>query len=682
MDLIPVAPFPPANVRDEMNAGDWEACLDAWSTVLELHLQLSATEFNLKSSRDDSLITFLLSYMSENRTLLLQRRSSFQDAKSKALRRHCFLLVHRLLSEAQTIPPSLLQLSFLGQLSALYQRSKALRPLLADLWDRKSREVEPVLLKVKSRLIESLDSPGTGVSQDLEKQLDLLLPLFHVAPDIARVFLTGSELIDAASASYRVIPPRVRKRLLKVTYSGLVSLMGKTQPNFSLVFDHLYSLVNAQQEPSKGEHTLLVDLISETPLISHIPDRVEDSTAARAKPLIAKLQSIAPVMDPKSRRVARRRADKGKQRVDLSQLDDGFGHGYMNEIHVHRMRLISQIQDLFPDLGSGFIMKLLDEYGDDVEKVTAQLLDDSLPEHLRGADHHEDIDTHLPNIPPDLSPRPTPPPLPERRNVFDNDELDSLTVSSSRLHIGRKNPTYTAEDILNDRSTAPNKAAILSALAAFDSDDDERDDTYDMADVGGTVDSNNAEANVVISDQIEETLFDAYRFAPATFERDSTARKSQARAALRNETGMTDEAIEGWRVMLNRDSRMLRRLEGKYAGFDGEQRGLEPTAWRAGQESDDEAGNRLEGGSRRRGRGRGWSGPGQGRQRGGAGAGRGGADAGTSPARDGGGGGGSNAAGTGTERDRQRKETNKGSRANHNRRDQRAKKVARGMMGA
>lgn len=393
MALPPIAPFPPAKVRDEITTEDWEACLDAWIALLELHLKLPNGDFNLISSKDDSLITFILSYISENHILLLQKRTFSQDSRSKALHHKYFLLVHRFLSQAQTVPPPLLQLSFLADFSVVYRGSKALRPLLANLWDtRGGQELEPVLVKAKFRLIQGLDAAATdGPSQDLEKQLDLLIPLFHVSPDSARVFLTGSELIDASSASYKVVSHGIRNKILHLTYSGLTSLMDGKQPNFSLLFDHLYSLVNSQQEPREGDHTLLVDLISKTPLVSRIQDRVEDSYAARAKPLVAKLQSIAPVMDPKPKRVAPQRVDKGKRRADINQLDDGFGHDFMNNIHVHRMSLISQVQDLFPDLGSGFIIKLLDEYGDDVEMVTAHLLDDSLPAHLRNANHHEDL---------------------------------------------------------------------------------------------------------------------------------------------------------------------------------------------------------------------------------------------------------------------------------------------------
>lgn len=120
---------------------------------------------------------------------------------------------------------------------------------------------------------------------------------------------------------------------------------------------------------------------------------------------------------------------------------------------------------------------------------------------------------------------------------------------------------------------------------------------------------------------------------------------------------MTDEAIEGWAVMLARNPQQKKRLEAKYA-FSGEQAQLERTSWRANPTGEDEGAS--EGSSRGRG-GRGRAGArGRGRGRGGSVAG---------PTGD-----------KGTESARKNKESNKGSRANHNRRDARAKKMARGGM--
>ena len=93
----------------------------------------------------------------------------------------------------------------------------------------------------------------------------------------------------------------------------------------------------------------------------------------------------------------------------------------------------------------------------------------------------------------DLAPRPTPPQIPVRHKIHDDDEFDRLAIDVSNLHFGKRDQQKTADDILGDRSNAPNKAAILSALSAFDADDDERDDTYDAADAGFVVNDGNPE---------------------------------------------------------------------------------------------------------------------------------------------------------------------------------------------
>jgi activating signal cointegrator complex subunit 2 len=255
--------------------------------------------------------------------------------------------------------------------------------------------------------------------------------------------------------------------------------------------------------------------------------------------------------------------------------------------------------------------------------------------------------------------------LPKRRNIFDNDDFDQLVVDTSRLHIGRRGKELTADKILSDRSKAPAKSAIMAALAAFDSDDDERDDTYDAEDVGASVD--NATAGPDDSDKNEESLFRAYTITPELFGRDSETRRGKARTALKSDTGMTDEAIEGWGIMLGRDPKRLRRLEAKFSIFAGQQRELAPTAWRdmpAG--SGDETGEASGDGQGQRGGRGGFGGRGRGRGRG----------------RDAGGGrGGGSVAGSAVDQStqiaRDRKDANKGSRANHNRKAQRGKKMAR-----
>lgn len=171
--------------------------------------------------------------------------------------------------------------------------------------------------------------------------------------------------------------------------------------------------------------------------------------------------------------------------------------------------------------------------------------------------------------------------------------------------------------------------------------------------------SNPEERNNDAKETFDETLFKVYQATPEAFGRDATTRRGKSRLALKEETGMTDEAIEGWGLMLSRDPKRLRKLEAQFSSFHGGQGALASTAWKAspagsGTEDSDVDGNNRGRGGRLMGRGRG----GRGRGRGGS------SVAGPSGEKE-------------TEQARQRKNANKGSSANHNRRDQRAKKMAR-----
>lgn len=276
-----------------------------------------------------------------------------------------------------------------------------------------------------------------------------------------------------------------------------------------------------------------------------------------------------------------------------------------------------------------------------------------------------------------------------RRNVYDNDAFDRLAIPSSSVRQGRR---ISPEATMPQRPSPSAKAAILSALAAFDSDSDERDDTYDAADVGGTVDSvlpgTSDDIDIDRHDRNgnDEALLRIFQAAPATFNRDASTRRGPARVALRLETGMTDEAIEGWAIMLQRDPRRLRKLEMRFSTpSSGAQTELASSAYRPnGPDSTSEDSDSGDPGNSGRGRGGGFE-PGRGRGQGrGRGRGRGGGGGGIGSG--GGRGGGGDVTGPTDERStqiaRQRKDAHKSSRANHNRRDQHAKKMARGGMMA
>ncbi|KAK3306187.1 uncharacterized protein B0T15DRAFT_575375 [Chaetomium strumarium] len=661
--------FPIAAWRDQLLSDEWVACLNAWLALINSHLSLSDPEFLSISAKDSSLQAFLVSLLRE--TALGGVDILWSSSSAKRLLKDCLALITKLL-QSSSPPLELAQWDFLADLSRVYGKRKA-EALLDSLSATSKGYLDSSLAVLKRFLIRNLDAGLNGGDlKGIEERLERVNDLIRASPAVAEFFLAGSDFVDGLISCYKITNPPLRKALVATTYLSLVGLAEGQK--LSALTDQLYSLKAAADAHKAGplnvNDSLVAELVTSTPLIQRLERKIEEagSASSRTKSVLAELGAFKKpgggVSKPK--RLIKRKVDKGK---GLAEFDEAQAQ---QEIHVHHMSQISQVQDLFPELGSGFISKLLDEYEDNAEEVIAHLLDGFLPPHLQSANRSEDLSHHgtpttdakptkatLPRRS-SLNPRPTPPQL-----ASDTEDFDLLTADASRLHIGKR--PGDADTLLADRSKAPQKAAILSALAAFDSDDDERDDTYDADDVGGTVDTPTAEE--VLPEGTEAALFRAWKASPGLFARDNETRRGKERARLRDETGMTDEAVEGWAVMLGRNPGLKRRLHARYGEFSGEQVELGRTSWRAGA---DEGGDGVEedgiDGASGAGPGQpGWGGrPGRGRGgggRGGRGRGRGGAA--TGPPAD-------------SEIARRRKEANKGSRANHNRRDQRARKMARG----
>ena len=647
MSLPAMAPFPSVAVQAKLMPEEWKLCLDSWLLLTQRYLLLSSTEFSTKFANDHSLAGFLTSYVATTNS-----SKNFTLKISQALRKNAFLLIHRVFREVTNVPSALLERQFLSSLCVAYSKNKSLSDTLPAIWQQHKLDEATSMQKSKKSLISLLEQIPAEPS--IDDRLAHEMAFARVCSPYARYLMVGSDLLDAIVSAYdRMTVSSLQSHLVAFAYICINRMMNEQESGTSNLLDQLYSLRSTK---------ILKALIETTPLLAKFQNHVSgrETISGRANPLLEEFTSYHGQFKSPIQR--KRKVDKGKRKANSE-----YGHKALSDVHIHKLTLVTQIQDLFPDLGLGFIVKLLDEYNDDSEVVIAHLLDDSLPPYLKQADRSETFDFDAPethsgvDLASKLSPRHTPPLPPKRRNIYDNDDFDKLAIDASKLHIGRKNENLTADSLLSTERTSHQRAAILSALAAFDSDDDERDDTYDAEDVGGTVDTTftDEEADVK-SDKNDEALFNAYRMTPELFNRDWNTRRGQPRATLKGETGMTDEAIEGWAIMLSRDPKRLGRLERVHEmGGVSHQPTLDASSWRAdsgteGGEDNDMGGNR--GRSRYRG-GRGGT-SGRGRRAGGAVAG---------PAHE-----------HDTQIARQKKDISKGARANHNRRDQRAKKMARG----
>ncbi|KAM9281527.1 activating signal cointegrator 1 complex subunit 2 isoform 3-T4 [Morus bassanus] len=154
--------------------------------------------------------------------------------------------------------------------------------------------------------------------------------------------------------------------------------------------------------------------------------------------------------------------------------------------------LISQVKDLLPDLGEGFILACLEEYSYNAEQVINNILEDKLVPYLDKLDR-----TMQRQLKPDPTPLVT-----SRYNVFQNDEFDVFSrdsVDVSRIQKGKRREKDTTRSLLNDKrliaeqreryrqySMIVEEIPVQQGEAQLYKEDyeDEYDDTYDGNQVG------------------------------------------------------------------------------------------------------------------------------------------------------------------------------------------------------
>ncbi|XP_021392991.2 activating signal cointegrator 1 complex subunit 2 [Lonchura striata] len=153
--------------------------------------------------------------------------------------------------------------------------------------------------------------------------------------------------------------------------------------------------------------------------------------------------------------------------------------------------LISQVKDLLPDLGEGFILACLEEYGYNTEQVINNILEEKLVPYLDKLDRRMERQ---------LKPDPTPL-VSSRCNVFQNDEFDVFSrdaVDVSRIQKGKRREKDTTRSLVNDKRLVAEQRQRYSqysvvleelplqpgAAQPFEDYEDEYDDTYDGNQVG------------------------------------------------------------------------------------------------------------------------------------------------------------------------------------------------------
>jgi activating signal cointegrator complex subunit 2 len=416
------APYPKQAWRNNIGASDWASLVEAWTALSRAYLGLpdeqlrkAAVSHKEEQEKEEdgsspggvSVTAFVAAFVEETAwssgssdysSSSSPSSSSISHTPSAPLLKTVFQLTSRIL-RLPTPPTQLLQHEFLASFAKVFPK-KHISPLTSHLFSESQAApiIEGSLNALKKLLIPQLDAGITGDLKLVESRLTRINPLLHASPHACTLLLAGSDFFDGLAACFRVMNPPLRKVIVTTTYLCVVGLTETEPPKWVMLSDQLYELKSAadahKQGPINANDSLVPELVTSTPLLAILQRRAEASGAASGslKSRITALEAFkkGPMVRPK--RLVRRRIDKGKGR------DKETAEHVQQDMRIHRMSQITQIQDLFPDLGDGFVSKCLDEYGGDVEQVVANLLSESLPPHIAAADRAESLYVHNPHL--------------------------------------------------------------------------------------------------------------------------------------------------------------------------------------------------------------------------------------------------------------------------------------------
>ncbi|KAJ7741433.1 hypothetical protein DFH07DRAFT_870156 [Mycena maculata] len=432
------------------------------------------------------------------------------------------------------------------------------------------------------------------------------------------------------------------------------SLLADYQHTYDLSHTLASSLRHAEEKDAR------VDLLEST--LQSLSSSSEKEPGALK--ILLRSSGIAPGVDNLGRGYPKKTDTKGKGKEAPAPAVAAAAEDPELDVNV------TKVLDILPDHAPEYIRALLsDPSYATPEQVVAALLEGTAPsleELQRSPAPLDEITSYV------------------RRNVYDEESMDlahvrvgkkTECVDSVFLNALNTEHVLSQESVLRDRTFIEQMKADILRRAEEISDDDEdeewgegdksgggkgkikgdiedgdldMDAVHDRVKVAGDGEESGGEDGDTEED--EEALSPeavcelAYIRDPKLFERDAQTRRGTARADLKAQTGWTDEQLEGWKIMLERNPQKDKILQ-KHE-FAGNQNQII---------SDSHGASSSRGGSQRGG-GRGRGG------RGGRGRGRGG-----------GGGGGDDA----TARERAWKDKSKASRGNHNRKRGHDKKMAR-----
>jgi hypothetical protein len=633
LDFIPFIPSSTEGIPDTL----WKTALHSWTFNLSQLLSLSNTDFLEETTSNTSLSTFIDQVLN----------AQLDITGDATLLKYIFLIYYRLSlvepSTTTTTHHALLTSQKLCSFAIIYNASNTVQlRAMMTAFVQHYEVIEKQLVAMLDMLLENLQAIPEAMNENAYVLLRLLEALLSATLDA--IPFPSQELDQTLMTCYQALPiikeedegdDRTTTYLIKRSLVSIFNLYADV--HFFRPLGFVSSLTNhhkliATEQYDVQDKDAVLEHMSAT-ILKYIEESGLDEPRSSFEdaPLIMDWEIEFHIAE-KLAFINENKFAGDEERLEILKLsmeqvrDTNIGnHGSLiletiqqqqqserittstaeeEDPELELMSRISQVLDMFPTYGEGFIEVCLNVNGGDVERVIMQLLDDTLPSTVSGLDRSMErnaASTMVLTSEVNKEEQEEESILKSRRNIYDNDEFDIFarrTVDASKVYIGKKDKG-NADMLLDDKTfIQTEKKNVLQRVV--DMYDDDYDDTYDdINDAGVPTDGDGDSALDIVRNkttmdpgvQNESTLVHAFMENPELFGRNGTARKSTQRASLRKVTAMSDEQLEGWATMFSRNVRFTfdtlkkrnrklicytqprkNRILDKYMLFDGNQK--------------------------------------------------------------------------------------------------------------
>ncbi|KAK9238285.1 hypothetical protein V1525DRAFT_375341 [Lipomyces kononenkoae] len=434
--------------------------------------------------------------------------------------------------------------------------------------------------------------------------------------------------LDSTSSSSSPSPVSPAEIAIKVAYISFVALATAKPDACAKLFDYLRTQLPPPQDVTRGE--LLPALVVRTKIIGRLRQitRSDDGQAALDAVIIA-LDTIKLRLPPatvsaisacfRKSTNPKTRGRRAKRRIAKMKNVDAIA----NVLDIDDANKVKDIKEIFPHLAEKYIVTLLAAKNNSVEEALAYLVDQATDK----AEWHHEIADEIAS----LKVKPVDDNDDDNNNDEDDGEVggeaddeeeerrkfDNLQFEPGSVYYGRRHRP-DADDMLAQGTTVSDKQKIFDSLRViYDEDEDERDDTYDDVDALAHVyedpemdykdkdeqapssapssssqtgevrrppEKNKAKPweNKKTKKEIQQ-LKDEQEYRSAEnpnehylwaiysgdkFVFETNQRGTKFRSEMKNRTNWTDEQLEGWAKILDRDPKFRKRMEAKYIFAD------------------------------------------------------------------------------------------------------------------